>query len=131
MKRKPAKTNLFGESLHRQNVAGFTLTERFYPPFFKTPKHAHENALFCLVLRGSYTETYGERRIDCHPSTMLFHAGDFPHEEEYHDRGGHAFIVEIEKKWLENIREQVDFPTFSIDCKHGVLPVLGAKLYRE
>jgi AraC family transcriptional regulator len=65
------------------------------------------------------------------PSTLLFHAGDFPHAENYHAQGGHSFIIEIEKEWLENIREQINFPTFSIDFKNGNLPQLGAKLYRE
>jgi AraC family transcriptional regulator len=126
-----AKTNLFGKSLQKQKVSAFTLSERFYSPFFSTPRHAHENALFCLVLKGSYTETYGRKRIDCLPATMLFHAGEFPHEEHYHRHGGHSFIVEIEKSWLDNIREQIDFPTFSIDFRIGPLPPLGARLYQE
>ena len=126
-----AKTKLFGESLQKQKVSAFTLSERFYSPFFYTPKHAHENALFCLVLKGSYTETYGRKRLDCLPSTLLFHAGDFPHAEHYHDQGGHAFIIELEQKWLANIREQINFPTFSIDFRNGNLPQLGAKLYQE
>ena len=131
MNRAIAKTKLFGQSLQRQMVSAFTLSERFYSPFFSTPKHAHENALFCLVLKGSYTETYGKKRLDCLPSTLLFHAGDVPHAENYHQHGGHAFIIEIEKTWLANIREQIKFPTFSIDFKNGNLPQLGAKLYQE
>lgn len=126
-----AKTKLFGESLQKQKVSAFTLSERFYSPFFSTPKHAHENPLFCLVLKGSYTETYGRKRLDCLPSTLLFHAGDFPHAEDYHQHGGHSFIVEIEKEWLANIRQQINFPTFSIDFKNGNLPALGTKLYQE
>ena len=126
-----AKTNLFGKSLQKQKVSAFSLCERFYSPFFSTPRHAHENALFCLVLKGSYTETYGRKRLDCLPATMLFHAGEFPHAECYHQHGGHSFIVEIEKVWLENIREQINFPTFSIDFRNGSLPQLGARVYQE
>ena len=117
--------------MQKKRVSSFTLSERFYAPFFETPQHAHENALFCLVLKGSYTEKYGSKKLDCLPSTLLFHAGDFPHAEQYHNHGGHSFIVEIEKKWLSEIREQIKFPTFSIDFKNGNLPQLGAKLYRE
>lgn len=131
MNRTIAKTKLFGESLQRQQVSAFTLSERFYSPFFSTPKHAHEKALFCLVVNGSYTETYGNRSLLCAPSNFLFHAGDFPHAEHYHQKGGHAFIIEIEKDWLKQIRDQVNFPTFSVDFKNGNLPQLGAKLYRE
>ena len=107
------------------------MTERFYSPFFKTPKHSHENALFCLVLKGNYTETYGRKQRECSPSTALFHACDDPHAEHFHDKGGHSFIVEIEQNWLEKIREQINLPNISADFKNGKLPQLGAKLYRE
>lgn len=131
MDRVIAKTKLFGKSLQKQKVSAFTLSERFYSPFFHTPKHAHENALFCLVVNGSYTETYGNRSLLCSPSNFLFHAGDFPHAEHYHQHGGHAFIIEIEKEWLKKIRDQVNFPKYSVDFRNGNLPQLGAKLYQE
>lgn len=124
-------SNLFGESLKREQVSAFTLTERFYPPFFKTPPHAHENALFCLVLKGNYTETYGRHERECVPLTALFHASDDPHAEHFHERGGHSFIVEIEQNWIRNIRQQIDFPNVTADFKDGHLPKLGARLYRE
>ncbi len=84
-----------------------------------------------MVLKGSYTETYGAKIIDCLPSALLFHAGDFPHRETYHGKGGHSFIAEIEKSWLQNIRDHIKFPAASIDFKYGDVPLLGAKLYRE
>lgn len=131
MQASAINTNLFGKSLKRQKVSAFTLSERFYPPFFKTPEHAHKNALFCLVLKGNYTETYGNRRRECVPSTALFHASDDPHAEHFREKGGHSFIVEIERNWIEKIREQVNFPNITADFKNGNLPYLGAKLYRE
>lgn len=131
MRELAANSNLFGESLKREKVAAFTLSERFYPPFFKTPEHAHENALFCLVLKGNYTETYGRKRRECVPSTALFHASDDPHAEHFHAQGGHSFIVEINQNWIRKIREQMNFPNVTIDFRSGNLPYLGAKLYRE
>lgn len=131
MKAVAENSNLFGESLKGRKVAAFTLTERFYPPFFKTPEHAHENALFCLVLKGNYTETYGSKRRECLPSTALFHACYDPHAEYFHADGGHSFIVEIEQNWIEKVREQINFPNITVDFRNGNLPFLGAKLYRE
>lgn len=131
MQTSAANSNLFGQSLKRQKVSAFTLTERFYPPFFKTPEHTHENALFCLVLKGNYTETYGRKKRECLPSTALFHASDDPHAEHFREKGGHSFIVEIEQNWLEKIRGQINFPNITADFKNGNLPRLGIKLYRE
>lgn len=125
------KTNLYGKPLKQHKVSAFTLTERFYPPHFKTPKHAHEDALFCLVLDGNYTETYGKKQRECLPQTALFHACDDPHAEHFHENGGHSFIVEIKPTWIKNIREQVKFPNISADFRNGNLPQLGTKLYQE
>jgi len=125
------KTDLYGEPLKKRKVSAFTLTERFYPPFFKTPEHSHNDALFCLVLEGNYTETYGHKKRECLPATALFHASDDPHAEHFHENGGHSFIVEIDQKWISNLRDEIGFPNISSNFRNGNLPQLGAKLYRE
>ena len=124
-------SNLYGESRTSKRLQDFTLSERFYPPNFRTPEHAHEKALFCLVLDGGYTETYGSKRRECSRSTALFHASGDPHAEYFHSSGGHSFIVEIENNWMNMIRDQISFPDISSDFTCGILPQLGAKLYRE
>ncbi|MEZ5425818.1 MAG: AraC family transcriptional regulator [Pyrinomonadaceae bacterium] len=131
MKKRPFQTELYGKTLRQKKVAAFTLTERFYPPFFKTPVHSHESALFCLVLRGNYTESFGRRERICAPSTALFHASQDPHAEHFHDRGGHSFIVEINSQWMARIRREIKFPDITADFPGGRLPRLGMKLYRE
>lgn len=125
------KTDLYGRTLQCRKVAAFSLSERFYPPFFMTPSHTHENALFCLVLKGNYTETFGRARRECSPRTALFHASDDPHAEHFHDRGGHSFIVEIERSWIDRLRDEYRFPSITADFRSGALPALGARLYGE
>ncbi len=124
-------SELFGKSLQSRKVAAFSLSERFYAPHFKTPEHSHDNALFCLVLKGNYTETFGRAHRECSPRTALFHASGDPHAEHFHDAGGHSFIVEIERTWMAKIRDEFGFPSITSDFRRGVLPILGAKLYRE
>ena len=125
------KTDLYGKTVEQKQVSEFILTERVYPPFFRTPNHAHESALFCLVLKGNYTETYGLKKRECLPSTVLFHACDDPHAEYFHEDGGHSFIVEINKNWIENVRDRVPIPNISANFRTGNLPLIGAKLYKE
>lgn len=131
MKQPAISTDLFGESLNSRTVSAFTLSERSYPPFFKTPAHSHENALFCLVLKGDYTESFGHSQRECGPRTALFHASYDPHAEHFHANGGHSFIVEIERPWIEQVREEFHFPSVTSDFRAGALPALGARLYRE
>lgn len=125
------RTELYGESRTRKDLSDFTMSERFYEPYFRTPEHAHDKALFCLVLDGSYTETYGSQHRECSRATALFHVSGDPHAEYFHSFGGHSFIVEIENNWMDMVREQILFPNISSDFNYGVLPKLGAKLYRE
>jgi AraC family transcriptional regulator len=131
MERQPIRSDLFGKSLQCRKLSAFTLSERFYAPFFKTPAHTHENALFCLVLKGNYTESFGRARRECSPRTALFHASDDPHAEHFHADGGHSFIVEIDRPWIDRVRDEYGFPSVTSDFRSGVLPVLGLKLYRE
>jgi len=126
-----AVRDLHGKSLKSHKVSAFTLSERAYPPCFKTPKHSHQRPLFCFVIQGGYTETYGSRTCACEPSTLLFHAADELHSEHFHDSGGRSFIVEIEPWWLQRIHEHSVIIDSSADFNGGILPLLGMKLYRE
>jgi AraC family transcriptional regulator len=126
-----SNTSLFGKTVKRQTVPSFTLTERVYPPFFRTPEHAHKSPLFCLVLDGNYTETYGNKKRECSRASALFHASDEPHAEHFHAAGGNSFIVEISTDWIKSIRDRVDFPNMTVEFRHGKLPRLGTKVYQE
>jgi len=68
--------HFYGKTLKSHKVASFELSDRVYPPRFKTPKHSHKQALFCFVMQGCYTETYGKRTRECAPSTLLFHPAE-------------------------------------------------------
>lgn len=131
MDSRPINTELHGSSLQSRKVAAFELSERFYPPFFETPAHTHDNALFCLVLKGNYTEIHGRSTRECAPRTALFHASGDPHAEHFHDRGGHSFIVEIERPWIENLCDRFKPLSITADFRDGAIPNLGARLYEE
>ena len=122
---------LFGETLRSHKAASFALSERFYPPRFETPKHSHKRALFCFVIQGDYTETYGRQTRECRSSTLLFHPPEELHAEYFHDSGGHSFIIEIEPQWLERMREHRALPEPSADFKDGVMQLLARRLYKE
>ena len=122
---------LYGQSIRSHEVAGFALSERFYPPGFKTPKHSHKRALLCFVMQGAYTESYGGHTRECESSTLLFHPPGELHAEHFHDVGGHSFIVEIEPVWLERVREQRGLPEAADGFHGGILELLSRRLYQE
>jgi len=122
---------LYGENLRSHNVASFALSERFYPPQFKTPKHSHRRALFCFVIQGDYTESYEGQIRECRSSTLLFHPPEELHAEYFHDSGGHSFIIEIEPVWLARVREHGGLPEAAARFNGGVMELLARRLYKE
>lgn len=112
-------------------MASFDLSERVYPPRFKTPRHHHKRALFCFVIQGDYTETYGVRSRECKPSTLLFHPAGELHSEYFHDSGGRSFIIEIAPSWLDRVARHSRMEDHSADLSGGELEPLARKLYKE
>jgi AraC family transcriptional regulator len=123
--------NLYGENVRSHKVASFALSERFYPPRFETPRHSHKHALFCFVIQGNYTEIYGGRTRECKTSTLLFHPPEETHAEQFHDSGGHSFIIEIEPLWLERLREHRALREPSPGIKWGMTELVARRLYKE
>ncbi len=126
-----ANTDLHGKGVRSHRTGPFTLWERQYAANFQSPRHAHDNALFCYVVRGGYTATYGSRTRACQPSTFLFHAAGETHAEHFNRAGGCSLIVEIENSWLDRLREHSRIISTSADFDGGLLIVLARRLYRE
>lgn len=121
----------YGETLRSRKVSSFELSERVYPPGYQTPKHTHKQALFCFVMEGHYTETYGTKTRECKSSTLLFHPPEELHAERFHDTGGRSFIIEIAPHWLAQMREHLTVAENSSDFYGGSFELLSRKLYRE
>ena len=126
-----APGRLYGENLKSRKVASFGLSERVYPPRFRTPKHSHKQPLFCFVMQGGYTETYGQRTRECQSSTLLFHPADELHAESFYDSGGRSFIIEVEPEWLDRMREHRTVADDPADFRGGLFELLARKLYQE
>jgi len=123
--------SLYGETLRSRKVSSFELSERVYPARFRTPRHSHKQALFCFVVQGDYTETYGRKTRECSSSALLFHPADETHAEHFHDAGGRSFIIEVAPEWLERMREQVAVVDHSAEFHDGITELLARRLYKE
>lgn len=121
----------YGETLRSRKVAGFELSERVYPPWYQTPEHTHKQALFCFVMQGNYTETYGGKTRECSSSTLLYHPPGELHAEHFHGAGGRSFIIEIASGWLTQVRQELTVADNHSGFQGGVFEALARKLYRE
>lgn len=112
-------------------IMGLRLTEVAYNPGIVTSKHWHEQAGFCLVLRGSYSENYGKKTLECMPQTVTFSPAGEEHLNRFHSVASHCFIIDIEAEWLNRVREYGVMLDSPLDFHKGSLVWLATRIYNE
>jgi len=114
-----------------REVAGFYLKESAFPPGFRIPKHSHASPSFYLSIRGTSTEIFGKRRWECKPLSLVFTPPGEIHSEQYHDSGGHCFILEIGPNQMERFHEHSVRLDNANNYHVGLSAWLTMRLYRE
>jgi AraC family transcriptional regulator len=94
----------YGKTSQTFSANSFRFTEKSYSSVTKLPSHAHEFSHFCFVLSGNYKEKIGSQLFEREPATLVFYPPDVSHAEEHFTNGRH-FLVEIDFKGLERVRE--------------------------
>jgi AraC family transcriptional regulator len=122
--------SLYGDILGNTSIAGFNLTETAYVPRLKLPKHSHEQAYFCFVLGGSFTEVYGAHSRSGRPSTLIFHPAGETHSDLFHTTS-RCFNIQMNPRWLERVQPPARTISTPADFRGGQLVNLAARLYRE
>src|SRR5262249_18623333 len=105
MTKQNGTSALFGNTFTTKEICGLRLTEKSYLPGLKTPRHCHDRSLFCLILRGAYSQTYRKTTLACKPLTILFRPAGEVHSDRFHKTGARCFIIEIESRWLNRLLE--------------------------
>lgn len=121
---------LYGKVLRKHFVAGLTLTETAYAADLRLPKHAHEEAYFCFVLKGDYSENYGRRWRSCRPSTLIFHPSNETHSDQFHS-AARCFNIQMNGCWQERAGQYSLALNQPADFRGGLLAQLAMRLYHE
>jgi len=120
----------YGETLRNTFLSGFTLTETAYASSLKLPKHSHDQAYFCFVLDGTFTEIYGKRELSCRPSTLVFHPAGETHSDYFHS-SARCFNIQMDSCWWAHVEQQSKVIKTPADFYGGRLAHLATRLYRE
>jgi AraC family transcriptional regulator len=121
---------LYGDILGSTSIATFTLTETAYLPGLTLPKHSHQQAYFCFVLGGNFTEVYSNHSRSCRPSSLIFHPAGEAHSDQFHTTS-RCFNIQMNTRWLERAQQPSRTINTSADFWGGRLGNLAARLYRE
>ena len=84
----------FGQTASTFSTPSFHLSESHYEQRQRLPLHEHENAHFCFVARGSYTELLEGRLIERRAGDLMFYPPGQPHAENHRDQNRH-FLIEL------------------------------------
>lgn len=121
----------YGKILKSLEMADFIMSEINHPAKSRISSHSHENAHFCFVIDGAYTEFHRKNELVCKPLTLTFrHSGEI-HADEFHERDVRVFIIEISPQWNDRLLETGLKLNNNAQFKGGLLPQLVSRLNRE
>lgn len=121
----------YGEISKKSEVAGLILHESLYPHHAKIAAHSHAHSYFSVVLDGTYRETYERKTRHCKPATVVFHPAGETHSDEFSDKGGRLFHLEVNRRWLEKLDEYAVKLNRPAHVQGGPLAWLASRLYKE
>ena len=120
----------YGKTSQTLSANGFRFTEKAYSSRATLPTHAHELSHFCFVLSGSYKENIAGKLFERGPATLVYYPPDVSHGEEHATQGRH-FLVEIDFKGLEKVREYGARLREPVLLQSAPSLWLAARMYRE
>lgn len=131
MELRLTETHFQGRILKTWQVSGLSLVEAVYEPKLEVPRHEHQQANFCIALRGSCTERFGEKTREYKPFTLDFLPPGCPHSLNFQAVELRYFSMNIAPQWLERAREYSLLVDRSIHCHGGLLGELFMRVYKE
>lgn len=120
----------YGTTARSISARGFRFTEKAYSSRATLPTHAHELSHFCFVLAGNYNEKIGSKLFERKPATLVYYPPDVSHGEEHFSNGRH-FLVEIDFRELDRVREYGARLTEPVVVGYDSSLWLAARMYRE
>lgn len=117
--------------VREREIGGFHSTETSHPPGFHIPAHFHDLASIYLVLHGSLTEFYGQKKRECKPPSVVFTPPGEKHSNQFDERGGRCFLIEIPSSCIDRLAAAGVRLEVSLHSVGGMLAWLAMRLYRE
>jgi AraC family transcriptional regulator len=103
---KPLESGRFlGHTVDNLRMDDLFLADVRYPKRGNLPLHVHARPYFCLIQRGTYTESYDGKTRRCAPGMLVFHPAGEAHTETFDEAHVDSFNVEIGPEWTQRMNE--------------------------
>ena len=106
-----------------RDVSGFQMMEELYYANTSVPRHSHEQAVFCIALKGRCAEIYGSEVREYQPLTVQFLPPHEAHSLKISSAEVRAFSVEVAPQWLDQTREYPLLLDHSVHAPGGLIPI--------
>lgn len=123
--------HLYGTTVRRARIGGVLMSETRYAAGLAVPRHSHEEAGFCFVLRGVFDRQFTTGERDCTPGTLSFHPAGEGHAETFRRTGATLFSVQLATPWLDRFSDGGATLDDSLTIREGEIARLGRQLHRE
>ena len=126
-----SQTDFSGRLLSRSEIGSFRFTEMGYGAGERLPKHSHEQAYFCLTMKGNYRESAQQANQICSPLTLAFHPAGAEHSVQFGVGGALLFNIEMRPEWIHNFPGSDTALKYSTYHAGGAMSWLAQRLYQE
>jgi AraC family transcriptional regulator len=120
-----------GEVIKARKLSGLHLVDGVYSARTKVPNHSHEQAVFCIALKGTCRELFAGKHREYKTLTVEFLPSDQCHSLDFPFADTRAFSIDVAPFWLERAREYSLTLDNSIYSQGGRLSGFMMRLYRE
>ncbi len=121
----------FGRLISKKDLPRVILSETSYHPYTQLPVHYHENFYICYVLRGAYSETYSQTKINCLQGDIIIHPKHLEHSNMFNDKGGTCFNIELDDGMQKEINELKMHRFQVFGSRYAQLRATVHKVYKE
>jgi AraC family transcriptional regulator len=119
-----------GNTIKKFSTAELKLSETTYASALRLAPHSHDEAYFCFVLEGSFTESYERRSRSCRQSTLVFHPTGETHSDSF-ETDARCFNIQMNASWFDRVRRHSSIIESSTDFYDEELCNVAMRIYRE
>jgi AraC family transcriptional regulator len=120
-----------GEVVVKRRFDGLILTETQHHKSNWLPVHSHQNAYFCFVRRGEYSERFGNAERLCKPMTLTFHPPEEKHTEQVLTPRTASFNLEFEPERLHKFQQIIPSLREPAELRGGPAADVMLRLHHE
>ena len=118
----------YGMTLATATAGEITLAEGRYAGHTRIPAHAHSGPYLCLVLEGSFEESWGSRTETCDAGTLVFHHAHEVHADRFGGAGARCFNLEPSPRLVDRLKDERALPRSRLTLAPGRASAMAAAL---